>query len=464
MIRWNEWDKISPRTAPVPISVIVPARTDQRQLNRFLEALAQQDYPLQLIEVVVVDHRSLVPLVAPSDLGISVRVVRLEDGAGPGAARRYGARVAGNDIFLFLDVDILAGEGMIRNYVRWPTSNSLAVGLGFREFVDPGSIPPDALDKALADGGIDAILSGMRSTEGQEWIDSYLEKCDDARAWRDDLWIVVVGAGIAVSRELYEFSGGFRDFPTHGVEDTEFGYRLFQSGAYIVPDREARGYHLGLRTISRDRDRINWNRAGGLANEIPHPRYRAPLPGRIWSVPTVLGQIAVVEDADVVLALRTVDDLLANSYSDLGLLVHVAAGVDASILREYFAGEARVAFAEGLDLQIPMSSPVTLRVKPGVRFAHTSLQDLMKAWKVENLGLACAVAGSDDVSVELWRTAALARSSFLASAGEGAVRDILRASFKEEWYPAGKFGISYESGAASNLYKKSHAVSAVYYQ
>lgn len=464
MTVWNNWDEIEHSDDLKPVSVVVPARTDQTQLRLFLRLMEAQDYPLDLLEIVVVDHSSPVPLEVPVGTGMDVRVVRLESGHGPGAARSFGASLARHDILLFLDVDILASASMVRNYVRWPIANPLAVGLGFRDFIDPKDVNSSEFEFAITEGRAEEHLRSLPTTEGQEWIDAYLRKCDDARSWRDDLWVIVVGAGIAVSRKMYEYAGGFRDFAVHGIEDTEFGFRLFQAGAVIVPDRDATGYHIGLRSISRDRDQINWRRAGGLANNLPHPRYRAPLVGRSWTVPAIIAQILVGSIEDSVLALRTTDDLLTGSYTDLGVVIYTQEGVDDSVLRSYFDGDQRVRFRTGSHLEVPRASPLTLRCRAGVRFASTSLEAILKVWRKDSLGLACLVAGSDDVTIEVWRTSALARAHFVGDGSPAAIRESLRESFDERWLPAGNFDISFETGSGSAAYRRTTVPAGVYYR
>jgi GT2 family glycosyltransferase len=463
MIRWNDWDVLEPNADPVPVSIIVPARSTQAQLDLFLKMLEIQDYPTDLLEVIVVDHRSSIPLSAPADSSLNIHVVRHDDGYGPGAARRLGAERATNGVLLFLDVDIVVSRQMIKNYVRWPSGNALAVGLGFRNFIAQESVAGTAFEHAVEAGELEEHFRRGTATEGQEWIDNYLQKCADARSWRDDLWIVVVGAGIAVSRRLYDYAGGFRDFETHGVEDTEFGYRLFQAGGIIVPDRAAVGYHVGLRTISRERESINWNRAGALANAIPHRRYRPRLAGRGWTVPSIVVQIPISENEEIVGAIRTVDDLLATPGPDLGIAIQVAADLDLLVLREYFAGDPRVVFTHNVQLEVPISTSLIVRVRPGLRFVSGSFVSALKKWDLAAVGIACFVVGSDDVSMEIWRTAALARAVFEVGDDSHAVRDYVREAFGEEWFAGSDIGLSYELGAASSAYKDSNVPAAVYY-
>ena len=59
----NDWSTLTPPTVgswtPGPtVSIVIPARNNQRQLDRLLACLTHQTYPAHLMEVVVVDDHS----------------------------------------------------------------------------------------------------------------------------------------------------------------------------------------------------------------------------------------------------------------------------------------------------------------------------------------------------------------------------------------------------------------------
>lgn len=426
------------------VSVIIPAKASQSILDRCLAALLAQDLDPNGFEVIVVDHNSEVPLCAPElAADLNVRILRLETGDGPGAARSYGAAHASGSILVFLDVDVLPSPSMIREYASVPAHDPLAVGLGFRTFIDDSRVDPAELERATLAKDIDTFLASGPETEGQEWIDAFLEQTSQHMEWRDDLWVVVVGAGISVSTRMYRFSGGFRDFEEHGVEDTEFGYRLAQAGAKFVPNRHAHGYHMGLRTISRERDRINRRRVGILANEIAHTRYRPTLSGRMWSVPKIVCQVEVRPNDTFESIRDTIHDLLEQTLQDLAVIVWGSEPDDSELLSYWFGSDARVHFNFADACGIPQSSPFTVRLRAGTRFAKTSLERTKSELIERQVGLVSLVVNSDDVTVELWRTAALSRVAFSSDLEEAD----LRADIGEEWLAAAVVGVGYDTGA-----------------
>lgn len=438
------YNEISPAPSPVTVSVIVPAKSFQSNIDMCCAALLCQDYPDDLLEIIVVDHGSDTPLVIPSGADPEkVRVARLDGGHGPGAARAEGARIARGEVLVFIDSDIIATSSMIREYVEPVLANPNLVSLGFRNFISEAEVRVPDVQAAIKENRLGEYLADKPAGEGQEWIDKFLGRCDDLRIWRDDLWIVVVGAGLALSRHLYDYSGGFRDFPEHGVEDTEFGFRLAQAGAQFAVNRSAVGYHLGLRTISRDRERINERRRGILANEIPHTRYRPPIQGRSWEVPSLVCEIQLGETATVSSVSTTIDDLLAQSFSDLRIVLRGELAESAELLFYYYSGETRLEFSSGAQdnepALVPVSSPYTLRLPDGVGLARESVAQMVarledKAKPLARLGL---VTGVLDSSVDLWRTSALSRQ-LRGIAQYACDRTVLT----EEWSVGADYGVS----------------------
>lgn len=434
IVAGNDWSAIpSIPSFHGKVSVIVPAHCPQEDLNRCILALGQQEIPGGELEVVVVDHKSSPPLTAPQT-SLDLRMDRWEVGHGPGAARRRGADLATGDILVFCDVDVLLDAGSLWEFARIPAACDYAVSLGFRQFVDPARVDTPSIEQALISGSAREYFASRKAAEGQEWIDEFLAKTDDNRIWRDDLWIVIVGAGMGVSRSLYQYAGGYRDFPFHGIEDTEFGWRLFQAGAVVVPNRGATGHHIGLRTISRDRERTTFLRAGTIANELPHKRFRLPSKGRQWRVPQVAVQMLVDDHVSVPVVVRTCNALLASEPADILVSIVVDSGYeDLDVLKSHFAGDAKVNFVSPEEVGVPISSPYLVRMKADIRLSPSSLRGGIAELNESGAGLLAVSVGEDDVSFELWRTSALSRAEWIQFHYGEDSRSALRSCYPEIW-------------------------------
>lgn len=91
---------------PQLTSIIIPVFNDMAGIARTLEGLSQQSWPIDDIEVIVVDNGSEQPVGLPAEYPFPVQVIRCET-PGSYAARNAGAAVAKGDIFAFTDADCI---------------------------------------------------------------------------------------------------------------------------------------------------------------------------------------------------------------------------------------------------------------------------------------------------------------------------------------------------------------------
>lgn len=88
------------------VSVIIPVFNDTAGISRTLEGLSQQSWPLNRIEVIVVDNGSDQRVALPAEYPFHVQVIRC-DTPGSYAARNAGSVVAKGEVFAFTDADCL---------------------------------------------------------------------------------------------------------------------------------------------------------------------------------------------------------------------------------------------------------------------------------------------------------------------------------------------------------------------
>ena len=99
--RWDTLDDVHPDPLP-RVSVIVAHYDQPGELLRTLHALAAQDYPRHLLEVIVADDGSPGDVMVPDD----VILVRQEDqGFRLAAVRNLGVRASSGEVLCFLDAD-----------------------------------------------------------------------------------------------------------------------------------------------------------------------------------------------------------------------------------------------------------------------------------------------------------------------------------------------------------------------
>ncbi len=236
------------------VSVVIPAYQSQASLDLTLASLADQTYPPELLEVVVVDDGSSPALRLPEVRPPRTRLVRVGDHAtqaGIANACNVGVRESTGEVILRLDADMVVYPEHVEAHARWHHEIDYAVTLGTKLFVDVAPGRPDwPTPQQLAEVGAPALFDEAQGRP-HEYPDAIIDRTDLLRDADHLAFLTHVGATVAVRRELFEAAGGYDSGLRRG-SDTEFGYRLAQAGAVFIPEREARSWHLGLSGMLRD--------------------------------------------------------------------------------------------------------------------------------------------------------------------------------------------------------------------
>jgi GT2 family glycosyltransferase len=258
-IRGNRWDPLDGQ-APVAlptVSVVVVHFEQQAELDRTLAALGRQDYPAELLEVIVVDDGSRV---APR-VSHGARLLRQPDeGFRLAAARNLGASSATGDILCFLDADTAPEPGYVRAITRLPALAPETVAVGRRRHT--------RFERLDASAAIELAAPGAALEEPQWLADAYARSRDllesDNRSYR-----FVIGAVIACSRWFFDEVGGFDEsFTQYGGEDWEWAHRAWVGGAVFAHVADAVAWHNGPTRVppptrgcgARTPRRFSWRR------------------------------------------------------------------------------------------------------------------------------------------------------------------------------------------------------------
>lgn len=370
----NRWDLLIPlepgRWSPrLSVSVIIPYFETLAALRRTLIGVFAQTYPLELVEVVVVDDGSAIPLSVDDidDIG-GVRVVRREDeGFRLATSRNEGAAAATGEVLIFLDADMIPDPAWLEHHLRWHHVTDDAIVLGFRHHVDNSWLTEDLVRQAQLSGGLASVVND-RQVERPEWIEFHMSRTKDLTTADTDLFRVVTGGNLSMRHDKFDSVGGFDDsFVRWGHEDTEFGYRCWVSGALLIPERGAHCWHQGLGP-SPDTDESAALRlqAKKLAHLIPDLAFRPSSPRRIWQRPRI---VAVVGSGDTEQVADTVRALLA--CDDLQVVISEGE----ANLSEDFGSDPRV-HLELPSVSVSPFSPLRCRVPAGVAPAPRQIAKL----------------------------------------------------------------------------------------
>ncbi|HEY8284480.1 MAG TPA: glycosyltransferase [Chloroflexota bacterium] len=134
------------------ISIIIPARDEEHYVRRALASIAAQAWPLDQLEVLVVDNGSVdataevVRSYSAAHPALSIRLLH-EPVIGVARTKNRGARAAQGRWLIFLDADSRMAPNLVESVVGWG-----------RRGYEAGSIPVLADSSDLLDRGFFALL------------------------------------------------------------------------------------------------------------------------------------------------------------------------------------------------------------------------------------------------------------------------------------------------------------------
>lgn len=194
------------------VSFVIPVRNDAVRLQRCLSSILANDYPRDLIEIVVVDNEST-------------------DGSA-GAARNFGA------IVIKSPGDSVAAH---RNRGARAALGSLIAFADSDHEIDCNWI--DTAVDVLSDPTVAATGSAYLTQPSANWVQQQYDGMRTRAVRREEVsWL---GSGnFAVKRAVFERIGGYNESLT-ACEDVDLCNRLRLAGHRIVADPNLRSVHFG---------------------------------------------------------------------------------------------------------------------------------------------------------------------------------------------------------------------------
>lgn len=438
LVRGNDW-----RALEVPaigtwsptktVSVVMPAWRPAK-LEPVLAALAAQTYPAHLVEVVVVDDGNPEPVVLPEVRPERTRVLRVEEGWGRANAIQTGVEASEGEVVVWLDDDMLVFAEHLEAHARWHHVIDHAVVLGTKRFVDPEvGLTGEQVRDRVADGSI-AALHDWESSIPHTWVEELWAETDDLTTGGWASFRGVVGATVSMTRAMATAAGGL-DRSLRLGEDTEFGFRLAQAGAVLLPDHEAKAWHLGFTHAMEHSVLVNRYNHPAFAELAPNLRSRRNRHGRTYTVPYV--EVVVRAEGDLEQVTQCVDAVLDSDMLDVAVTLvgpwstlgeHRVSPLhdpdrDLAITHRWFRAEPRVRLVETGDPVLEQPARATFRlvlhdaalapVVPAVRaWAH----DMERT----RLGLRRFLDADGREVARMERVAAYGRAAWHGATGEAA--------------------------------------------
>jgi glycosyltransferase involved in cell wall biosynthesis len=245
-------------TAAPSFSIVIPTFQRRNVVCDSVRSLLACGYEGDLELIVVVDGSTDGTATALAELkpAFPFRIVEQEN-SGAAVARNRGAALAKGEILLFLDDDMMAAPGLVRQHALSHSAGADAV-LGHIP-LDPES-PPSFLSRGVA-----------------RWAE---DRMKHLKAGGELTLFDLLTGQLSVRRELFEALGGFDEAFTSGGqfgdEDLDFGVRLLGRGGVVFnPDAVSfQRYVVTPRQLLRQ-----WSDAGraDVLFAAKHPGHAAQL-------------------------------------------------------------------------------------------------------------------------------------------------------------------------------------------
>jgi glycosyltransferase involved in cell wall biosynthesis len=124
---WQSWKSIpdfiaSAETTSIPVSIIIPARNEEKNIGPLLKALQEQTYPKELFEIVVVDDHSTDATVEIVMQFPGVKLLKLEEDAINSYKKKAiekGIAAAYGDIIITTDADCIPPSEWLQTIVSF---------------------------------------------------------------------------------------------------------------------------------------------------------------------------------------------------------------------------------------------------------------------------------------------------------------------------------------------------------
>lgn len=420
----NRWDllhapPLTKNPPSAPVSIIIPYYNVPQQLSITLSALTHQEYPINLLEVIVADDGSSEP--PPIDRfreHIDLSVVRQDDlGYRAGAARNLGAQKASHDILIFLDSDMVPDRLFVAGHVRWHQLIADAVTLGPRTHVDFDGVSPQDVAEAAAGGNLEDLFDDREHSK-PEYLEFHLARTKDLTSHHDDLFRTVASGNMGLRRDAFFRVGGFDEsFTDWGCEDTEFGYRLFNDGCLLIPEPFAHCWHQGLGHIhDSDLETLLENQRAKLSHLVPHRSFRRSVAGRSFSVPRVEVQLCLQYEPKEQSA-AVIESVLGSRFHDLFIIVRCPSDhPDLTWLTRQFDPDPRVSVSPHDHQEFSHTkSPIQIIAPPSAIYGPNAIGGIVK--RMENqeepigvLHLTIPTVPPDDDKILVLATRALNRA------------------------------------------------------
>ena len=243
--------RVGIKTPEIEISIVIPVYNRIEMLRRTIAMITHQNYPLDLLEIIIADDGSEdnpEQLIDEFSSFFEINYVRQSDqGYRLSSIRNLGVRSARHDNIIILDCDMAPVPNLVRTYADWLILDEKVILIGHRRYVDANNI---SVEEVLNDSeamlqlpSVETKNAVMKKSPSSDWREPIYEETNMLKTSPHPFRVSSCG-NVAFHRRIFEDAGTFdEDFTAWGAEDNEFGYRVWNAGYLFIPLIDALGMH-----------------------------------------------------------------------------------------------------------------------------------------------------------------------------------------------------------------------------
>lgn len=238
----------------VKASVVLTTYNMKRLVEKTLCGLRLQTYPKHLFEVVISDDGSndgIEALASRYDKFFAhlTFITQEHKGYRLATARNNGIKAASNEIIVSLDGDVLPSPGLLEAHLRWFHLFVSLATIGYIRYVDTSSVSPNQILT-----NFEAICGLPDYPSTSNWGAKLDRRLPEFAGFKHHpAPYNCFHGGNCAFRRCHALEIGFVDEDFNGnwgYEDLEFGYRLWESGKFLIPEPDAIGFHQERETLA----------------------------------------------------------------------------------------------------------------------------------------------------------------------------------------------------------------------
>jgi len=379
----------------INISIVIPVYNRNEVLGKTLAMICHQTYPLDLLEIVIADDGSsdnTLKIVDKFRDRLEINYIhQKDDGFRAAAVRNLGIRLAKYENIILLDGDVAPIPSLVEVYAKHLEVSKKSLFCGHRRYIDANKLTIEKCEESPEHMlSLNDIVSKNKifKKDGHvlDWRMGMYRQTDNLRFEKYPFRAVCSG-NLAFHISVYERAGGFdEEFRAWGKEDTEWGFRVWNKGDYIIPLYEACGLHQEPEGGRNETDReMGLNEVMPIFIDRVPVMYRKEEHGKEHSVPLVSIYIPAYNAESSIV--ETIESVLNQTFEDLEICIGIDGPKDGTLkkIEDNYLHNPRVRWVHQENEGIGSASNSAIQLCRGVFIGQLDSDDLLLPDAIEIL-------------------------------------------------------------------------------